>query len=325
MSAIPQGQASLFQHTVDTLSPVNQAVLRCTLAHLPDDRYVAIINRLASAIPGKLRHYVYILGAHDSAKPRPKITMTDGNVQRQKANDASVLSGEELRAGLRKLPKEICDAIESAFIKSTLAPGFIFPDQAPGPNGKHSFNGEYFEPTRYEVLLGLNRANYQLHSFQFWSNFFVVDAGTEYNSLDWLDRMHEDVQAKIRNVYISPSRDDMDKKAKTGAEYKAWASHLRGAVYDPLKLMHDFDRETIRLKDTLMMTWHRKMWYLKYLELENLIIDVRDAFGLDDSFLGDDFMHLMPPFTRKPQSVKVIANDDASAASLLSIFWARNP
>ena len=322
MSALPQGHASLFQNTMDSLPPLNQAVLRRTLARLADDRFVAIINHLTAALPGHLRHYVYILGALNSTKAEPSKTIAGGTVQQQKANDASVLSGEELRAGFQKLPKEIRDAIETAFIESTLTPGFIFPDQAPGLNGKHFFSGDYFEPTKYEVLLGLNRANYLFHGFHFWSNYFVIGKGPACDSMRWLGRMHDDARAKIRNVYISLSRDDEPERSETRAEYMSWAYHHH--VYDPLGLMLNFDREAVHFNALLKWRWLEKVWSLRHLKLENLIIDVRDAFGLDDSFLGDVFMRLVPHFYQKPQSVKVIANNDAWAAALLSMFWARN-
>ena len=323
-SAIPQDHASLFQNMMDGSSPVNGAVLRCTLAHPPEDRFVATISHSTSVLPGHLRHHDYVLGAHDSTKAISSEPVNDGTIQRQNANDAAILSGEELRAGLRKLPKEICDAIESAFIKSTLAPGFIFPDQAPGPNGKYSFNGEYFEPTRYEVLLGLNRANYLLRGSQFWSNFFVIGNGPAHDSMRWLRRMHKDVRAKIRKVYISLSRDDKPGEGDTSEKNRAFAAYSQGADYDPLDLMYNFDNHTVNYETALRWGWIDKLSCLQHLKLENLIIDVRDASGLDDSFLDNYFMYMAPRFT-KPQSVKVIANDDASAASLLSIFLARNP
>ena len=325
MSAIPHIQASLFQNTMDSLSSANRAILRCTLANLPDDRFVAVINHLTSSLPERLRHYVYILGAHDGTKAKPSKTIADGTIQRQKANKDSVLSSEELRVGLQKLPKEIRDAIKSALIKSALAPGFIFPDQTPGLNGKHFFFGEYFEPTKYEVLLGLNRADYLLYGSQFWSNVFVIGSGPALYSLGWLRRMHEDVQSRLRKVYINLSRDDKPKRAETNAEYMAWASYHEGVDYDPLELMHNFDNDAVGCNATLRWRWHEKMFDLRDLKLENLIIDVRDAFGLDDSFLGEDFMRIVPRFVEKPQSVKVIANDEASAAILLSMFWAHNP
>ena len=315
MSALPQGHANLFQITMDSLSPVNQAVLRRTLARLPDDRFIALINHLTAALPGHLRHYVHILG--DGTKARPGKAIAGGTVQRQKANDASVLSSEQLRAGLQKLPKEIRDAIQTAFIKSTLTPGFIFPDQAPGPNGKHFLCGDYFEPTKYEVLLGLNRANYLFHGLHFWSNYFVIGKGSTCDSMRWLGRMHGGARAKIRNVYISFSRDDQPVRSKTLAEYMAWASHRD--LYDPLDLMLSFDSQAIHFNALLKWKWLEKVWSLRHLKLENLIIDIRDSFGLDDSFLGEDFMRLVPHFSQKPQIVKVIANDDAWAAALLSM------
>ena len=324
-SAIPQGQASLFQDMMDGSSPVNGVVLRCTLARPPEDRFLATINHVTSALPGHLRHNNYVLGAHDSTKAKSSEPITDGTVQRQNANDAAILSGEELRAGFQKLPKEIRDEIESIFIKSTLAPGFIFPDQAPGPNGKHFFIGEYFEPTNYEVLLGLNRANYLLHGPQFWSNFFVIGNGPAHDSMRWLRRMHKDVRAKIRKVYISLSRDDKPGKGDTSEENRAFAAYSRGADYDPLELFYNFDSHTVDCETALRWGWIAKLSCLDHLKLENLILDVRDALSFDNNFLRHCFRHIVPFLFKKPQSVKVIANDDASAAALLSMFWARNP
>lgn len=323
MSAIPQHQAILFQNTMNSLSPWNRSLMRDTLARVSDDRFVAIINHLSFAMPQRLRHYVCILGSHDSTRGRPKIDTTEPTVQRPNANEASVLSSEELRLGLQKLPKELCDAIESAFIKDTLAPGFIFPDQAPGPDGKHLFFGSSFEPTRYEVLLGLNRENYLVHGAQFWSNLFVIGKGPAWFSMRWLERMHDDVKAKVRNVYISLSRDDNPERSNSRAEYLARASD-HGGILDPLGSMQLFDSEVVDFNTTLQNRWYRKMMCLKHLKLERLIIDVRDAFGLDDTFVGLSFMRTMPPFVNKPQSAKIIANDDALAAAMLSVFWARN-
>ena len=324
MIAIPQSQAILFKSIMDSLSPVNQAVLRCTLAHLPDDRFNAINMHLKSASPGHLRHYIYILGAHDSTNPKPSKTIAYDSFQQQKANDARVLSSEQLRVGFQKLPKEIRDAIESAFIKSALTPGFVFLDRAPGPNGKHFFLGNYFEPTKYEVLLGLNRATYQLHGRSFWSNYFVVGNGPASYSMHSLRRMHKDVRAKIRKVYISLSRDDKPNRAAHGAEYIASNSYHQGVVSDPVELMHKFDTDTVRLNARIKWRWCEKMMYLSHLQLENLIIDVRDAFGVDDSFLGDSFMPKVPQFSKKPQKVEILANDDETAVALLSMFWAQN-
>ena len=323
MSAIPQHQASLFQNTMNSLSPWNRSVLRDTLARLSDDQFAAIINRLTYAMPERLRHYVCILGAHDSLRGRPKIITTERTVQRPNANDASVLSSEELRLGLQKLPKEICDAIESAFIKDTLAPGFIFPDQAPGPDGKHLFFGRSFEPTRYEVLLGLNRENYLVHGAQFWSNLFVIGKGPARSSMRWLERMHDDVKAKVRNVYISLSRDDNPQRPDSMAECLGWASD-HGGILDPVGSMQHFDNAVVDFNTALQYRWYQKMVCLEHLKLERLIIDVRDAFGLDDTFVGLSFMRTMPFFVNKPQSAKIIANDDASAAAMLSVFWAQN-
>ena len=320
MRAIPQGQAGLFQNTMDSLSPRNQSMLRYTLAHLPDDQYAAIINRLRSALPRRLQYYVYILGAHESIKDKPDKTITLGTSQRQKGNNACVLSAEELRTGFQKLPKEIRDVIESVFIKSTLAPGCIFPDQAPDLNGKHFFFGEHFEQTKYEVLLGLNRANYLLHGFQFWSNLFVIGKGPAYESMRWLRRMHTDVQARIRKVYINLSRDDEPQIPGTSAEYIPWASYHGGPVYDPLELMHTFDNHTHNFNVSLMCTWREKLLCLEQLELENLIIDVRDAFDFDGRLLGEDFMRVRLRYTKKPQNVKIIASNDALAATLLSVL-----
>ena len=320
MGAIPLGQAGLFQNTMDSLSPVNQSMLRYILAHLPDDQFVAIINRLRSASPGRLQYYVYILGAHDSTKDKPNQTIPDGTSYRQKCNDAGVLSAEELRTGFQKLPKEIRDTIESVFIKSTLAPGCIFPDQAPDLNGTHFFFGEHFEQTKYEVLLGLNRANYLLHGVQFWSNLFVIGNGPAYQSMRWLRRMHTDVQARIRKVYISLSKDDEPQRPGTSVEYIPWASYHEGAVYDPLQLMHNFDNQTHNFNVSLMWTWREKLLCLEHLELENLIIDVRDAFDFDGRLLGEEFMRVRLRYTKKPQNVKIIASNDALAATLLSVL-----
>ena len=62
------------------------------------------------------------------------------------------------------------------------------------------------------------------------------------------------------------------------------------------------------------------------LELKILVIDVRDIYGADDSFLGDDFMRLVPQSGRKrPENVRIVAGDEESAERLLEAFHRRNP
>ena len=56
--------------------------------------------------------------------------------------------------------------------------------------------------------------------------------------MDWLRRMDDDVQKKVRSVYISlDSRDLGSPLAGTDAEYMAEVCMYEGTDYDPVELV----------------------------------------------------------------------------------------
>ena len=329
LKLIGEQKKDLCRKAINSLPLEHQVVLKCTLAHLEDGKWAALVIRLASASSEQIRHYVNILGAYYSGakqqQPTPAVKRPEPRVEMLN-NERSELSGSELRAFLDRLPVELHNGIVDTFLEYTLEPDFVFPDQEPGPNGLHEFHGHFYAPTKYEVLLGLNRANFDFHGSQFWENYFVVGRGDKSQTMNWLHRMKPDIQAKLQNVYINLASADLDiDETGTSAEYMAWTCYHQGTFEDPLDLMSDFDQEANRHNGRLMSLWWRKLWEFRNIGLKNLVIDVRGAYGIDGGFLGERFMTGCFVFGRKrPENVKILAESEEVAARLLSMFWKRN-
>ncbi|KAG6991350.1 hypothetical protein G7Y79_00053g088330 [Physcia stellaris] len=289
---------------------------------MADTQFETLIRRFANSESGRLRHYIYILGAYWKDKFPPRKTCEQKHSDQPARDGPNDLSAEALRHGLEKLPKELQQATEAMLIESTLYPDFIFPDQAPGPNGRHFFLGNYYEPPKYEILLALNRENYAWHGPQFWDNFFVVGRGGEGRSLRWLQRMDKDARRKIRKVYLSlDARDLTGEELTSDAERRSWICYQRGAIFDPISMMEEFDQECNRVAERLCAIWYFKLEILASLKLESLVVDVRDAVGLDGSCLAGPFMGSAPSFGRnRPNSVEILAEDDELAAEILEGF-----
>lgn len=143
MALLPQDQADLFQKSLDALEPAHRAILRCYLAQLSDTDWDDLIIKLTNPRPGHLRHYVNILGAYDPESSKPRQANGENKAQADPTVSGSSLSGIELRAGLERLPAELRHQTETALIESSLGQSFVFPDQRPGPNGLHEFQGEF--------------------------------------------------------------------------------------------------------------------------------------------------------------------------------------
>ena len=323
--ALPKDKANLMQDVIRDLPLTNQVILNCTLAHMANSQFDALIQRFANSEPGRLRHYIYIPGAYWKDKSRLRKTSDHNHSDQPGRDGANDFSAEAIRSGLEKLPEEIRQIIEAMLIDSTLTPDFIFPDQTPGPNGKHLFLGNYYEPTKYQILLALNRENYAWHGPQFWDNYFVVGRGMERHSMRWLQRMDKDLQRKVRKVYISlDSRDITGEELSSETERMAWICYQQGAVYDPIKLMNEFDQECSVVFERLVAIWYFKLETLTSLELESLVVDVRNAVGLDGSDIGALFMNNRPRFgVAIPDNVKIYADDDEEAAEMLENFHRR--
>ena len=329
LKLIGEQKKDLCRKAINSLPLEHQVLLKCTLAHLEDGKWAALVIRLASASSEQIRHYVNILGAYSSRKRQPQPTpAVKGQEPRAKRvkDGRSELSGSELRALLDRLPVELHNRIVDTFLEYTLEPDFVFPDQEPGHNGLHEFHGHFYAPTKYEVLLGLNRANFDFHGSQFWENYFVVGRGDKSQTMNWLHRMKPDIQAKLQNVYINLASADLDiGEAGTSAEHMAWTCYHQGTFMNPLGLMSDFDREADRHDIRLMGLWWRKLWEFRNIQLKNLIIDVRGAYGMDGGFLGELVMSGCCVFGQKrPEKVKILAESEEVAAHLLSMFWKKN-
>lgn len=322
MGALSQYKANLMQDVIQDLPPTNQVILNCTLAHMADDQFDTLICRFTNSEPGRLRHYIYILAAYWKGKFTPRKTSDQKHSNQPGSGGTNDLSAEAIRHGLEKLPKELRQATEAMLVDSTLYADFIFPDQAPGPNGKHFFFGNYYEPPKYEILLALNRENYAWHGPQFWENFFVVGRGSECGSMRWLQRLDKAVQRKIQKVYISlDSRDLTGEALSSETEHRSWICYQRGAIYDPLELLDEFDQECNEVAERLSAIWYFKLETLTSLGLKCLVVDLRHAVGLDGSCLGGPFMSIAPSFgMNKPDSVKILAEDDGLAAEILESF-----
>ncbi len=139
--------------------------------------------------------------------------------------------------------------------------------------------------------------------------------------------MDDDVRAKVKNIYISLNAVDLDDGDRgTNAEYQAWVCHEQGAVDDVLYSMDYVDYDINRMKTNLDNIWYRKMYRLTDMKLQNLVIDCRNVYGVDGSFLAVPFMRLVPQFSRKrSKNVRVIADEDEVATQLLELFNVRNP
>ena len=282
--------------------------------------------RMSVASPERLHHYTNILSGHLPSDMRERIACPTWHHQAppKAAVIPTQLTVDELRSGLERLPTELRLQIEENFIQSCVGQDFIFPDQKPGINGFHEFQGELFEPMRYETFLCLNKANYHWHSPQFWDSYFVVGPGPASDSMQWLQRMAKSVRNRVQKVYISLDIIDYNFDEMRAAEYRSWITP-RDDV-DVLGLFDKYDRETashnIRLRDI----WRCKLKTLTELKLKSLVIDLRNARGVDGSYMASRVWLYMPRFGKnKPEEIKILADRDELASFYMEAFNMRNP
>lgn len=140
--------------------------------------------------------------------------------------------------------------------------------------------------------------------------------------------MAPDIRAKLRNVYINLDTADLDLgTAGTNAECMAYTCYQQGTFEDPVELMGEFDLEADRHGSRLLELWCEKVGELcdRGIWLKSLVIDVRDAYGIDGRFLGDWFMSTVPRFgKRRPENVRVLAGSVEVAERLKAMFYERN-
>lgn len=170
--------------------------------------------------------------------------------------------------------------------------------------------------------MGLNKSNYEFHGSRFWHNsYFVIGPGVDWptNRIRWLERLAWDVKEKIQNVYINLDAVDIEcSSSRTTAERLAWDTYRLGGVSrEIMAQLHN---------DALVEIWCDKMMSLTRLKLRNLVIDCRNAYGADDSFLGEMFMYEVPWFgEQRPENVKILAKNEEQTGKLLALFNSVNP
>lgn len=294
-SLLEEHQAESFQNALDSLPPWSRNVLQCTLTHLSDSKWIKLFTRMHSISVERLAHYTDILGAYHPQPPRErKVRKTYQNLHKT-AGTPTQLSGDEIRSAFGRLPLELRHKIEDDFIKSSLAQDFFFPDQNPGTNGLHEFHGEFFEPMKYEVLLGLNKATYDLHSSKFWNSYFVIGPGPATDSMQWLQRMPKSERKRVQKVYISLDTIDFAFDEKNGVKYRAWELYQREKIVDdPIRLMQEYDLEMSLYHHQLWNIWKCKLDLLAELDLKVLAIDIRNAGSVDGINLASKFVWRLP-------------------------------
>ncbi|KAG7006793.1 hypothetical protein G7Y79_00013g035650 [Physcia stellaris] len=294
-SLLQERQAESFQNALDSLPPRNRTVLERTLTHLSDKKWNELITQMRSVSVRHLLHYTELLGAYHPQPPREcKVRKTYQNPH-ETADTPTELSGDELRSAFGRLPLELRHKIEDNFIKSSLAQDFFFPDQNPGTNGLHEFHGESFEPMKYEVLLGLNKATYECYSSKFWDSYFVIGPGPATASMQWLRRMPKSVQKRVQKLYISLDTIDFAYDEKNGVKFRAWELYQREKVVDdPIRLMQEHDREVSLYEHQLWKLWECKLDLLVELDLKILAIDIRNAGSIDGMNLAYEFKCRLP-------------------------------
>ena len=294
-SLLRERQAESFQNALDSLPPWSRSVLECTLTHLSDSKWSNLVWRMHSISVERLAHYTDILGAHHPQASREcKVSKAYENLHKT-IDIPTQLSGDEIRSGFGRLPLELRYKIEDDFIKSSLAQEFFFPDQKPGTNGLHEFHGEFFEPMKYEVLLGLNKATYEMYRSKFWESYFVIGPGPAIDSMQWLQRMPKSVQKRVQKVYISLDTIDFAYDEKNGVKFRAWELYQREKVVnDPIRLMQEHDREMSLYEHQLWKLWECKLELLAELDLKILAIDIRNAGSIDGMELAYMFKCRLP-------------------------------
>lgn len=297
-------QAESFQNALDALPPWSRNVLGDTLANLTNSRWNRLIGKMSFASPERLAHYTNILGAYFPQPPRGRqVKKTDQDLHKATGTPAPP-SGDELRSRFRRLPLELRHKIEYHFIQSSLAQDYVFPHQQPGPNGLHIFQGKFFEPTKYEVLLGLNKASYECYTPQFWDSYFVIGPGSAADSMQWLERMPPNVRNRVQKVHISLDTIDLPFDQKSGVEFRTWERYQREKVIDddPVRLLEEYDRETSLYELQRRDLWKYKLGLLAKLNLKTLVVDIRNAGSIDG--------YRLAYWSKSHSQVKVLGDDD---------------
>lgn len=218
----------------------------------------------------------------------------------------------DLQRAVQNLPLDLNLLIRDTMFNDIFGPGkeIIFP---------------YEGPTYLQHSRALDRKLYEKYSSIYYcQNIWVIGKGSVGGLIETNEGATPTVLSKIKKVTLKWTWRDAMNSAPTRPfvqEYVESEMNKGGAErFDNLEVMEKFARICLDVEDELLRTWSYKLYELGALQLNNLVIDAREAFAPDGEFLGLAAAHRWEKSIRPPSHLHIWTPGDDNNDMAKQIF-----
>lgn len=354
LSSLPKHQSNLAMDFLAKISIEDLVLIKSRLAALSVERYCELAkqlgdNDLENLTGRRLLQYLkfFTLRARDPARPwdvkvcdRAVVSDEASRNQRaavseERALDCSSTPKEQVMCRLARLPGEIKDMILVKYFEAVFLPGEIEPGFILHVWGDHFFGNDYlyhhgedlgrFFPELYEEYKGRYwRENTFVSVWGIWrkrtsailtSSPQVFHAGQRGKQFELMHGLQYECQDNIRSIRLV--LEVKDARYKRGGYYDD--------RYDLLSNLGDFRSNSQHNELHLLSTWLELAGLLFRLNLDSLVLDMRDSYSPNGGFLGMQFARLSRFRNGIPPHFEVLAPSSTMANGIRRVFEERSP